>query len=532
MAIPKPEPRDWQIANAQELKVTDREVLALLRASKKRVDVMLRDLGTGNNIRRAQLEKSRSVLLAEQATLFTRLGDVVSARRASAASRAARLSAASQAALLSLVGESSQAQALYDGALEVSQRAIDAALARMRLSALPLSSRIYNTSVWMGGRLGKLINETLATGLNAKEFAKRARDWFDPNTPGGVRYAAMRLARTEINNAFHAISAEKYATTPWIEKVNWNLSKSHPKPDICNAVAAESPYPSDKVPARPHPQCMCFITGEPIAEDDFVENFLAGEYDDYLDEELEKVGYVEPTPEPAAPATSVGVVNPDRAADRPVAQPELTGRAAHDIVPKGLWKRGSLTPKQRAAVKVYETGWFAVLNGFLRGGSKIQDDIDKKSAKTIEDIDSAMDGSVLPAPIQTWRGMLNSRVIFGDRFDHDLTGFSWNELGFGSTTTDWWNTRSFLAGEGAAMIGTEPRAEFVGQDTRMKVHVMAGVKALEISTDEKGSVSNGPQDEIALQRNTIWKVVKDSGFSDKGTREIEVEVYPGNVSNS
>jgi hypothetical protein len=223
--------------------------------------------------------------------VFERLGDIVAARRARAASRSARLSAAADAALLSLVGKGAQGQYLYESALQVSQRAIDAALARMRFSQVPLSQRIYKTGVWMGGRLGKLINETLASGLNAAEFAKRARDWFNPNTPGGIRYAAMRLARTEINNAFHAISAEKYATTPWIDQVDWNLSKSHPKPGICNKVHELSPYPADRVPARPHPQCMCYITPKPVDEDEFIDQFLKGQYDDYLDEELAKNGW-------------------------------------------------------------------------------------------------------------------------------------------------------------------------------------------------------------------------------------------------
>lgn len=218
----------------------------------------------------------------------------MAARRASAASRAARLSAAADAALLSLVGKSPQAQYLYDSALQVSQRAIDVALQRMRFSAVPLSQRIYNTSVWMNGRLGKLINETLASGLNAREFAARARDWFNPNTPGGVRYAAMRLARTEINNAFHSISAQKYAETPWINQVDWNLSGSHSTPDECDLYARQSPFPAEEVPARPHPQCLCNITPRSVGEDEFVENFLKGDYDEYLDGELEKNGWNAP----------------------------------------------------------------------------------------------------------------------------------------------------------------------------------------------------------------------------------------------
>ncbi len=269
----------------------------MLRDSSRRVNELLADLVArdrnliSDGVRRAQLEQTRSLLLAEQGKVFERLGDLVSARRAKAAARSARLSAAADAALLRLVGRGAEAQYLYDSALVASQRSIDVALARMRLSALPLSERIYRSNLWMDGRLGKLINETLASGLNAREFAKRARDWFSPSTPGGIRYAAMRLARTEINNSFHAISAEKYAETPWISKVEWNLSGSHPTPDECNVLADASPYESDETPARPHPQCLCYITPESVDEDEFIENFLKGDYDDFLDKELEDKGW-------------------------------------------------------------------------------------------------------------------------------------------------------------------------------------------------------------------------------------------------
>jgi hypothetical protein len=330
VAIPQPEPKDWALSNAQILRITDREVLAMLRAAYRTISAELNDLIAKDSplisagVQRAQMEQTRARLLAEQANVFRRLGDIVSARRLDAASRAQRLSAAADAALLALVGKAKEAQFLYQSALQASQAGIDAALARMRLSALPLSQRIYNSSVWMNDRLGKLINETLVSGLNAREFAKKARDWFNPNTPGGVRYAAMRLARTEINNSFHATSAEKYATTPWITKVEWNLSGSHPKPDECNVLAAASPYDSDETPARPHPQCMCYITPVSIDEDEFVENFLAGDYDEYLDGELEKNGWNVTDSEGTTPAERLG--------PKQVLRPKTTGSDATEWV--------------------------------------------------------------------------------------------------------------------------------------------------------------------------------------------------------
>jgi hypothetical protein len=938
MAIPKPEPADWQKANAQQVRLGDQEVLSMLRDSYKRVDSMLKALqangSTDPTVRRVQLEQSRVSLLTEQAAIFDRLGDVVSARRTRAVARSQRLSAASTAFLLNRVGATTTADAIYKGALAVSQRGIEAALTRMGLSAVPLSQKIYRTQVWMDGRLGKLINAALASGANAREFAKTARDWFNPNTPGGIRYAAMRLARTEINNAFHASAVQRSLEKPWVSQMDWNLSKSHPKPDICNKVADESPYAVADVPVRPHPQCMCFVTEHSIDEDEWVDRFIDGEFDDYLDEAARKDGFpnadargetaapvaapipVAP-PEPAAapaPPEPSGEINPKTgkeitykklwhislatkqiqatgfrsgsgdnnqahfgsgvylftdksAADRylsglrsfvsddyemieaqasvikpfgvraradeddpdglmrqalikakiqkasegrlspdeirrrlkkagydgvevkqdgfndevggsqllvfdaddaiPVPGPEeakvikqpeapsfddrlssaavedaalasptfsmaekaakrpaqfnrdmqlavgrytginyktvnaqlrglpvptnlgtadpneiirnldaameisktqgeivtwrgltrgrtffgdrldhdLTGMewredaylstttveartrgflsggapdnvrmrilvpngtkavtasarnleaevliargaklkvvrdngidangvrnldmevdtsgsgvnqeaegapvrgvsapgpegtpvaatpspsgqddlkrgdAAQALVPKGLFKRGSLTPEQRKEVKVYESGWFAVINSFLRGGEKIEDREDERTAKTVAVIDSAMAESVLPEPIRVYRGMFRSGSLFGDRLENDLTGFSWKELSFGSTTTEESVTDAFrLADE-----RQDPK--YAKQNVHMVIDVPAGIRAIQVSTSTEGSQANGPQAEITLQRGLKWEVTKDHGYSpEKGYRLLEVRV--------
>ena len=508
MAIPKPEPRDWLRANAQELAVTDREVLAMLRDAYRNVSEQLNELVARDSplisagVRRAQLEQTRSRLLANQAQVFERLGDIVAARRARAASRSQRLSAAADAALLSLVGKGPQAQYLYDSALQTSQRAIDAALARMRLSALPLSERIYRTGVWMGGRLGKLINETLASGLNARDFAKRARDWFNPNTPGGVRYAAMRLARTEINNSFHAMSAQKYAETPWIPKVDWNLSGSHPKKDLCNELAEESPYDSEEVPARPHPQCMCNITPKSVDEDEFVENFLKGDYDEYLDKELQSKGWdVKDQP----PISGARVEQPTVEAPRF----RLTGDEALTSMEKGLPKRGSLTPKQRKALKQYESADFVLINGFLRRQGKVEDSIDSVTSRVIEAIDSAMKKSHLPAPIQAWRGFQRANRVLGDAINSDLTGYEWKELAYSSTSTEEHVPEYFMVSEDQ------------GGQVKMRVFVAAGTEALQISP----SSPRGEQAEVMLGRNTKWRVIKDYGVDPKrGWRLLDVEV--------
>lgn len=321
MAIPKPEPKDWQVTNAQQLRLGDAEVLRMLRDAFNRVNKSLRELPADKDVTRAQLERTRQLLLAEQAKVFEKLGDITSARRLRAASRAAKLSAASEAALLRAAGATSTADDLYRSLLATSQAGIQAAMTRMGLSALPLSQRIYNVQTWMDGRLNRLINATLATTLNARKFAAVARDWFNPNTPGGVRYAALRLARTEINNAFHSMTVARAVDSPWTPNMSWHLSKSHPKKDECNVIAEHDAgegagvYRSEAVPVRPHPQCMCYVVPEPIEEDEFIENFLKGDYDDYLDEKLaeqdRRLAAERPEPPDGQANTTVTPIRPE-----------------------------------------------------------------------------------------------------------------------------------------------------------------------------------------------------------------------------
>jgi hypothetical protein len=46
---------------------------------------------------------------------------------------------------------------------------------------------------------------------------------------------------------------------PFVVALNWNLSRSHKKRDICDDLAEGGPYPLDNLPTMPaHPQDMCY----------------------------------------------------------------------------------------------------------------------------------------------------------------------------------------------------------------------------------------------------------------------------------
>jgi hypothetical protein len=512
MAIPNPEPKDWALSNAQVLQKTDREVLAMLRGAYRTVNAELKALVAKDSVlvsegvRRAQLKQTIIRLQTEQAAIFTRLGDITSARRLEAAARSQRLSAADDAHLLRLVGMDAEAQFLYESALQTSQRGVDAALARMGLSELPLSQRIYRTSVWMSNRLGTLINQALISNLNAKEFAKKARDWFNPNTPGGVRYAAMRLARTEINNSFHAISAQKYDDTPWITNVEWNLSKSHPKPDECNVLAKESPYKTNETPARPHPQCMCYITPVSVDEDEFVENFLKGDYDDYLDSELEKNGWQEPESPPDAKPMKKSLTFDDRF--------DLAAKDhdALDSVPWGLERRPRPPEFNQDMVRGlnrYTGVHYEKINSHLRHEDLSATDTEF-SKKIITDIDPAFGMSKTTKESVAYRGIADGSKLFGDRMNGDMSGMEWIEEAYTSTTALKRRTSPFLNRQG------------LGQSLLMRMIIPEGTPAIE------GSPYNA-EAEILLGRGRRMRLVKDHGLDDEGIRHIDVEVVNVNA---
>lgn len=144
-----------------------------------------------------------------------------------------------------------------------------------------LSERVYRLRALHEGKVEQIIREGIISSLSAKELAADVYKYVSPTTPGGASYAAMRLARTEINNAFHErqIAGGK---RPGVEAVKWNLSGSHKVPDECNVYADHEPYDPDEVPEKPHPQCFCYLTYITQPPEQFSKDLADGKWDDEI----------------------------------------------------------------------------------------------------------------------------------------------------------------------------------------------------------------------------------------------------------
>ena len=306
----QPQPQEWIRAYARVQVATDQQIIAMLAdaAEAMRGDlarILSKATTLSETIRYQQMAQVRKALLEHQAQVLRKVGKVVEARRLEAAARAIQLGNAMDAYVLDKLGENQLAHEVLNNLKYGLGRTTEVALARMNYSYTDLSQRIYVNDVWLGSRIDKQISSLLAQGKSARDFAADAAGWFDPNVPGGVRYASMRLARSEINNAFHAVSVQQVQDKPWVNGMKWNLSGSHPKADICDQYAKEDHdklgpgvFPKEDVPRKPHPHCYCYVTPAQIDEDEFLDSLVNGKYDKWIDKQRATANVSQPVVPP------------------------------------------------------------------------------------------------------------------------------------------------------------------------------------------------------------------------------------------
>lgn len=156
-------------------------------------------------------------------------------------------------------------------------------------NTLPLSRRIIkNYDLWQK-KIDQQIDMGLLQGQSADEISQRVKNMINPKVMGGVKYAAMRIGRTEVANAFHLTTIRNTREQPWVRGYKWNLSGSHGKPDVCNEYAEDDHdnmgagiFKKANVPGKPHPQCLCYLTVASMSDSDFINAYNKGRFNQYL----------------------------------------------------------------------------------------------------------------------------------------------------------------------------------------------------------------------------------------------------------
>ena len=284
----QPDPRDPLNRVLRAHKLTDAEMRVILRDAAREAEQIVLSYGDSfsASVRRAQLDIARS-----QMTMWHKVGDLTHIAIGDGADAASESVARLMSVYMNSLGYTTEGMRY---ALLAQGRAGIANLISRTANGIPLSQQVYRTSVLSNGQLQRTINALVANGASAREIATRVRQFVDPRTPGGASYAAMRLGRTELNNAFHTTSISHYQANPFVDGVKWSLSRSHPKADKCDEYANSSHfrggppgvYKPNDVPPKPHPQCFCFLAPTVVDDDQFVREFKAGKYNAYQDGEL------------------------------------------------------------------------------------------------------------------------------------------------------------------------------------------------------------------------------------------------------
>lgn len=180
-------------------------------------------------------------------------------------------------------------EALRRSLLAESRAGVEAFIGREE-NIKPLAKSVYRSMSLGQGLVQREIQKALIRGVSADELAKIVRQFIRPDVAGGVSYAAMRLARTEINNAFHFSQIQNSRDMPWVTGYHWHRSGRHGSKDICDEYATRNHdglgrgvFDKKFVPGKPHPNCLCFITTETVSDSVFERRLRSGAYNQYID---------------------------------------------------------------------------------------------------------------------------------------------------------------------------------------------------------------------------------------------------------
>jgi len=280
---------NWLLRYITVQRLYDTKIVAALQQAQYDAGQVADNLDGANISERARKYQARLVQHEIRdiiKSMFKDLVPTLNKGQQDAAEAAAKAALAQDAQVLrELFPDSKRRKSFQASYVLQARHGIGAMITRILHTERPLSYRVYHSAAIASGSLDRKINSALARGLGAKDIAKLVRSDINPNVPGGVSYAAMRLGRSEINNAFHAQSIGDAQDDPWVQEMEWHLSKVHAENpgDLCEEYADEQYFQKGDVPPKPHPQCMCYVTRKAMQYSDFQQKLESGAFDDYFE---------------------------------------------------------------------------------------------------------------------------------------------------------------------------------------------------------------------------------------------------------
>lgn len=270
-------------AYVDQQRVTDGEIrrtfAAAARLARKTIERLLSNPTFSNKTQAKRLEIVSNELQKVLHPHWETANNAVSRGIRRASRSAASVQAAWEADLRRVAGKEA---AQLPGSYRVAANRIATQYIEHGFSGKPLSHRVYKARDLDQDRIRTKVRSGILLGQSPKAIATEVERHIKPTVPGGTSYAAMRVARTEMQNAFHDTAREAAKGSSFVQGMEWHLSGSHPEPDECNVYAerdkfklGKGVFPVGSVPDKPHPQCLCFITPKLPSPEEFIAQLRA-----------------------------------------------------------------------------------------------------------------------------------------------------------------------------------------------------------------------------------------------------------------
>jgi hypothetical protein len=175
----------------------------------------------------------------------------------------------------------------------------------------------------------------------------------------------------------------------------------------------------------------------------------------------------------------------------------LSERNADDGVSTRLY--GITDEAQRKSFDRYVGTAYERINGQLRSGGELSENV----REHVKNMDAVFADATTSEPIVSYRGVLSPDKMFGSAWgDFDLAGLEWVDDGFGSTTA----------------------IERIAQNFTSDTPQNAAMFRIITPTGSKMVYLGDQEHELLLNRGTKFRVVRDNGKNEAGTRMLDVEV--------
>lgn len=242
--------------------------------------------GIGAAVRKAQLLGAQGSLTKVLSELYRIIGDIVRSGQEDARLAAIRARIIDERWIMQqLVPDREERRVMEKSYVQSANRGTQILMRNALNEDSRLSQRLYHSEATAKNLVSRTVNSHIARGSSAADIARDVKRLINPSAPGGVSAVAKRLARTELNNAFHAQSIADNEDRPWVVHVEWRLSGSHPQSSVlckCEIYARQKNFPKDNVPGKPHPNCLCYLVPVVVDQETFLDNLLLGRYEDWL----------------------------------------------------------------------------------------------------------------------------------------------------------------------------------------------------------------------------------------------------------